>query len=122
MVAVVADVIPAGLDSMGPGPVLAGFLASVDVTRLSGFDRIVVLGAHRRMAAHYEAQAYRDMAAVTDAMVVEYDEPWESAAESAAAEIRAALHLTRRGADVELAFALNLRDRLPLLAGCSKPA
>ncbi len=117
MVDVVTDVIPAGLDSMEPGPVLAGFLASVDVTRLSGFDRIVVLRAHRRMASHYEAQAYQDMAAVTDAMVVEYEEPWESAAESAAAEIRAALHLTRRAADVELAFALNLRDRLPRLAG-----
>jgi hypothetical protein len=117
MVDVVTDVIPVGLDSMEPGPVLAGFLASVDVTRLSGFDRIVVLRAHRRMASHYEAQAYQDMAAVTDAMVVEYEEPWESAAESAAAEIRAALHLTRRAADVELAFALDLRDRLPRLAG-----
>ena len=54
MVDVVTDVIPVGLDSMEPGPVLAGFLASVDVTRLSGFDRIVVLRAHRRMASHYE--------------------------------------------------------------------
>ncbi|MEA2010467.1 MAG: DUF222 domain-containing protein, partial [Actinomycetota bacterium] len=110
------DAIPENLDSMDPGPVLAGFLASIDVSKLSGFNRIVVLRAHRRMASHYEALSYQDMAAVTDAMAAEYEEPWESAAEYAAAEIRAALHLTRRAADIELAFALDLRDRLPRLA------
>ncbi len=102
---------------MEPGPVLAGFLASIDVTQISGFDRIVVLRAHRRMASHYSAQEYRTMAAVTDSML-EFEESGrlEDAAESAAAEIRAALHLTRRSADVELAFGLDLRDRFPRLA------
>ena len=111
------DVIPAGLDVMSPGPLLAGFLASIDVSRVSGYDRIVVLQAHQRMSSHYAAQAYRDMASVVDAMAApeEYGSS-EFAAEYAAAEVRAALHLTRRAADVEVAFALDLRDRLPRLA------
>ncbi len=111
------DVIPTDLDDMPPGPVLAAFLASIDVARVSGFDRILVLRAHKRMASHYEARAYQDMTAVTDAMA-ELDDGGrlEYAAEYAAAEIRAALHLTRRAADVELAFALDLRERLPRLA------
>ena len=111
------DVIPVGLDVMSPGPVLAGFLASIDVSRVSGYDRVVVLRAHQRMSSHYAAQAYRDMASVVDAMAApeEYGSS-EFAAEYAAAEVRAALHLTRRAADVEVAFALDLRDRLPRLA------
>ncbi len=110
-----ANSIPADLDTMSPGPVLAGFLASIDVDKVSGFDRVVVLRAHQRMASHYSARAYRDMAAVVDAMSEFEDQP-AMAAESGAAEIRAALHLTRRAADTELAFALDLRDRFPRLA------
>jgi hypothetical protein len=110
-----ANPIPADLDTMRPGPVLAGFLASVDVDGVSGFDRVVVLRAHQRMASHYSARVYRDMAAVVDAMSEFEDQP-VMAAESGAAEIRAALHLTRRAADTELAFALDLRDRFPRLA------
>ncbi|MEA2025033.1 MAG: DUF222 domain-containing protein [Actinomycetota bacterium] len=111
------DAIPAGLDEMEPGPVLAGFLASIDVTCVSGYDRIVVVRAHQRMASHHAAQVYRSMASVTDAICEPGEEcTAESAAEYAAAEIRAALHLTRRAADAELSFALDLRDRLPRLA------
>ncbi len=109
------DTIPAGLDSMEPGPVLAGFLASIDVARVSAYDRIVVLRAHQRMASHYQARVYRDMAAVVDVMSEEEPTP-EFAADAAAAEIRAALRLTRRAADTELAFALDLERRLPRLA------
>ena len=111
------DTIPIGLDQMPPGPVLAGFLATIDVTRVSGFDRIVVLRAQQRMASHYSARVYRAMAAVVDAMGACDDQGTpEHAAEYAAAEVRAALHLTRRAADVEVVFALDLRDRLPRLA------
>lgn len=107
------DSIPAGLDEMAPGPVLAAFLASIDVGELSGYDRIVVLRAHARMASHYQAQTYNDMASVVDYMEeIEGDEP-QWAAESAAAEIRVALTLTRRAADAELGFALDLKQRLP---------
>jgi len=99
-------------DQMKPGPVLAGFLSSVNVNTLSGHDRIVVLRAHQRLANHYAEAVYQDMAAVSDSLN-ESEENWELANEQAAAEIRAALSLTRRAADHELDFAFRLRRRLP---------
>jgi len=105
--------IPPGLDEMEPGPVLAAFLDSIDVTSVGGYDRIVVLAAHKKMASHYEAQVYRDMSAVADYYVETGDADPEFAPEAAAAEVRAALTLTPRAADVEMAFAVMLRSRLP---------
>ncbi len=112
------DAIPPGLDAMAPGPVLAGWLASIDVAKLSPFDRIVVLLAHDRMASHYQALRYRDMVAVADAARDERgdDTPLCDTDEAAAAEVAAALRLTRRGSDVEMGFALDLFRRLPGLA------
>ena len=46
-------------------------------------------------------------------MEADWDEDPESAAHAAAAEIRAALHLTRRTADSELSLAIDLTNRLP---------
>lgn len=91
-------------------------MSSIDVTRLSGFDRIVVLRARQRMVSHYQAQLYGDMAAVSDA-IEDLDGPDDPEAiwDGAAAEIRAALRLTRRTADTELGVALELRERLPHL-------
>ncbi|MDH5373394.1 MAG: 13E12 repeat family protein, partial [Acidimicrobiia bacterium] len=99
---------------MEPGPVLAGYLASIDIATLSGYARVVVMRAHSRMVSHYQAHLYSDMAAVVDALD-ESDglEDLELVIESAAAEIRAALRLTRRAADSELALAMDLRERLP---------
>jgi hypothetical protein len=57
------DSIPWDLDDMPPGPFLAGFLSLVDVSNLSGYDQIVVLRAHQRMASFYQAATYQDMAA-----------------------------------------------------------
>ncbi len=104
------DVIPPGLDKMEPGPMLAVILLAVEVRTLSGHDQIVVMRAHQRMASHFQARVYDDMTAVVDRMD---DDDLMSAAESAAAEIRAALSLTRRATDRELEFALNLQRRLP---------
>ena len=106
--------IPAGLDRMEPGPALAGFLASIDVDRVSGHDRVVVLRAHQRMASHYQAQVYAAMASVADHMErAEFvDEP-ELSWDAASTEIRAALRLTRRSADTQLDLSLRLRQRLP---------
>lgn len=112
-----AESIPAGLDSMPPGPELGLTLSSIDVGTVSGHDRIVVLRAHQRMISHHTAQLYTDMAAVVDAFDTcggQSSTNWD-AAEAAAAEIRAALTLTRRSADVELGVALELRSRLPQL-------
>ncbi|MFV1962873.1 MAG: hypothetical protein ACC658_13710, partial [Acidimicrobiia bacterium] len=57
--------IPGNLDDLEPGPVLAGFLASIDVSEVSGLDQIVVMRAHQRMASHYQGHILRDMSAVT---------------------------------------------------------
>ncbi|MGB5167085.1 MAG: DUF222 domain-containing protein, partial [Acidimicrobiia bacterium] len=58
------------------------------------------------------ASLYADMAAVVD--ILDDDETKRSdAAEAAAAEVRAALHLTRRSADTEIGIALELATRLP---------
>jgi hypothetical protein len=104
--------IPAGLDEMEPGPILAAFLSGIDVTRVSGYDRIVVLRAHQRLVSHYTASLYADMAAVVD-ILDDDDTKRSDAAEAAAAEVRAALHLTRRSADNEISIALELATRLP---------
>jgi uncharacterized protein DUF222 len=106
------DTIPDGLDRMAPGPVLAAFLASVEVDRLCGYDRVVVLRAHQRMVSHYQAKLLTDMVAVRD----EYRDMGRGrvdAGEHGADEIRCALHLTRYSADVEMSLALDLAERLP---------
>lgn len=106
------DPVPAGLDRMPPGPALAGFLASIDVDRVSGHDRVIVLRAQQRMASHYAAKALGAMAALADHMdrmgFADDELTWDAAA----TEIRAALRLTRRSAESELDLAVTLR-RLP---------
>ena len=104
--------IPDGLDEMVPGPYLAAILSAVDVSALSGYDRVVVLRAHQRLVSHYTAQMYADMAAVSDSLS-ETEVDAEFVHEASAAEIRTALRLTRRAADFELGFAIDLRERLP---------
>ena len=106
------QVIPDGLDEMVPGPYLAAILSAVDVSALSGYDRVVVLRAHQRLVSHYTAQMYADMAAVSDSLS-ETEVDAEFVHEASAAEIRTALRLTRRTADFELGFAIDLRERLP---------
>ena len=104
--------VPAGLDGMVPGPVLAAVLSSIDVNRVSGHDRVTVLRAQQKMASHFQAQVYEAMAAVSNHMLDIDDDP-RSAGEAAAAEIGVALRLTRRAADVELTMAIDLQRRLP---------
>ncbi len=107
--------IPGGLDDMAPGPVMAAWLSAIDVDALSGYDRVVVLRAHQRLMTHYAAKTYRDMAAITDAVRDELlDVPAETEM-AAEAEIRVALTWTRRLAQAELTFALDIQQRLPLL-------
>jgi hypothetical protein len=106
--------IPSDLDEMPPGTILAAIIECTDIETLSGHDRIIFLRAQQRMASHYNAGVYRAMAAVTEHM--RDSDPFSDhtfATEAAAAEIRAALRLTRRATDSELSFALELRERLP---------
>ncbi len=105
--------IPAGLDTMEPGLMLAAVLSSIDVHALSGHGRIVVLRARQRMASHYAAHLYDDITAVADVIEEDFADDPEVANDATAAEIRAALHLTRRAANSELQMAHDLRRRLP---------
>lgn len=113
----VYEPIPPGLGEMSPGPVLAAFLSSIDVTKVSGFDQVVVLRAYDRQASHDAARRYEVMAAVNTTMLTfdGYPNDPQDAGEAASAEIRAALHLTRYAADGEMQFALSLESRLPRL-------
>jgi Domain of unknown function (DUF222) len=108
-----ADVsIPAGLAEMAPGPFLAAILSTIDVTTLSGYDRVVVLQARQRMASHSEAATYEATSAIAD-HYFELDGDFVSADEAAELEIRAALRLTRRSANIRLTLAHDLHHRLP---------
>jgi hypothetical protein len=89
----------AGLDEMEPGPFLAIVLSGIDLDRLSGDDRITVLRARQRMASRYAAETYEAMASIVAAYQEEEGQDYESAADGAAFEVRAALQLTRRAAD-----------------------
>jgi hypothetical protein len=104
--------VPEGLDQMEPGPVLAAFLSTVSGEELSGYDRVIVLGACQRMASYFQAQIYEQMAQISD-LTSRIEPDLEVATESAAAEIRAALRLTRRAADTEPSLAVDLWRRLP---------
>ncbi len=106
------DTLERTLKTTPPGPRLATILSRIDISELSGYDRVVVLQAHRKMASHHAAYAYQAMASISDAMH-EVDNDYELAHRAAATEIRAGLSLTRRAADAELDLALDLAQRLP---------
>ena len=104
--------IPTGLDEWAPGPYLAAVLASIDRSRLSEFDLVVVLRARNRQLSYDHAELLADMVEVShcaDAGFGRLDEAFEYAAH----EIRAALTLTRQAAESELDLATDLRERLP---------
>ncbi|MEN8112908.1 MAG: DUF222 domain-containing protein [Actinomycetota bacterium] len=101
------------LDTMEPGPFLGIVLSGIRLDDLTSEERITVMQARQRMAAHYTAQTYQAMASVADAYQDELDAAPLEAADATAYELRPALHLTRRAADAELSLALDLRDRLP---------
>ena len=71
-----------------------------------------MLQAHQRLASYFQAQVLEDMASISQLMDQIEADP-EVASESAAAEIGAALRLTRRAADSDLALAVALKERLP---------
>ncbi len=115
----VYEPVPPGLDEMAPGPVLAGWLSSIDVSRVSPHDRVVVLKAHDRLVSHFQAKRYRDMVAVADARGDADGDgvPIHVSDEAGGVEVASALTLTRRGGDIEMTMALGLFRRLPRLAG-----
>ncbi len=104
--------VPENLDAVPPGCVLGATLDDIDLDRCSGYDRIRVLQAHQRMASHYAAQTYHTMNSVLDALDSN-DIETDFVEQAAAAEIAAALRFTRRAANIEMTFALELKRRLP---------
>jgi Domain of unknown function (DUF222) len=105
-----------GLVEMAPGPELAVALSKIDRSLLNGHEMVIVLQASARLVAHDQAQMYADM------MEVALSPPGDAASrperinnldEDSAAEIGAALHLTRRAADIQLGVAWDLVERLP---------
>jgi hypothetical protein len=100
------------LETMPPGPELAAVLHDIDRDSLTGEELVSVLIAHRRLASHYSGEAYRDIAAV-EAVVSDGAEMYHHRVEYTAAEIGAALCLTRRSAESETRLALELVHRLP---------
>ena len=106
----------ADLEFLPPDIRLAVVLFSTDVDKLSDRDRVRYLQASERLNAAGQARTYRAMCAIADSYAgLDLSEMGDSE-RGAALEIRAALRLTRRSAEVELDFALDLRARLPRLA------
>jgi hypothetical protein len=100
---------------MLPGSELAVMLGGLDRDRLSSHDRVELLKARARLRAHIDAELMADMVAVLDAeaMALESGLPVDEVHEAAAAEIQAALHLTRRAAERRLDFAFTLVSDYP---------
>jgi Domain of unknown function (DUF222) len=112
--------LPADLESIPPGLLLAVILASVDRDRLSGFDRVSLLKARARLRSWIDAELCADIQAVSVSVAEELDDLWEGETpdpeiveDATAAEIQTALHLTRRAAGIQTDMAFLLCVRLP---------
>ncbi len=108
--------LPCGFDLIPPGPLLSAALSRTNRSHLNGHDLVRTMQARERQVSHYQAGS------MADAVEISYSAPGdaaspskriEEAAEFASDEIRAALTLTRRSADLRLSDATDLRERLP---------
>lgn len=111
-------VIPPDLDSWVPGPFLAVVLSSIDPTKVTGHDAVTVMKAHARQVSHEQAGYYRSVGGVATATPTGGDDPAERSEEwfeYTNLEVRAALTLTRRAADMEIGNAYDLLERFPPL-------
>ncbi len=111
----VPETLPGDLDTWDPGLFTHAVLSSLDRSRLSGHDLVTVLGAEERLISHLQAMQADTMAQLAHVDPSDPDSPARSEGiwEDASAEIGAALHLTRRGADARLATVLDLADTHP---------
>ena len=100
------------IEAMPPGPLLASYMATVDPSTLTGYDRVLSLRATQRMRNHFDAMYLRHVASLADAFHEPGGRPEEDV-EALEGEMRAALHMTRRSAEADIQLALSLRDRLP---------
>jgi len=112
--------LPADLESIPPGLLLAIILSSIDRNRLTGYDRVRLLKARARLRSSIDAELYADIEAVSVSVTDTLDDVWEGAVpdpvvvgEATASEIQAALGLTRRAAGIQTDLAFQLCERLP---------
>ncbi len=108
--------VPDNLKDIPPGPQLAAVLAGVDWEHLSGYNLIRVLQAQDRQISHYQAGRCWTI----EKIVAIYQHDFQSGLsysqevqDGAAAEIGAALHMTRRTAETETSFAVVLCRHYP---------
>lgn len=104
-------IIPENLDEIPPGPELALALASLDWDELSDYDLILALKAQDRQVSHYQAGRAWTINKVAERyqyMHVEGSFEYNEAADGAAAEVGAALRLTRRTAESVTGFSMEL--------------
>lgn len=101
----------AALETMRPGAEMATALAALHGHSLSPHDRVLLIRAHRRMASHHEAMVLAEANRLLPAFD-ELDDPG-LAHEAVTTEVRAALSLTRRSAEMLMDLSDDLVYRLP---------
>lgn len=108
--------VPENLEQIPPGAELARVLESLDWGRLSDHDLVRVLQAQDRQVSHYQAGRAWSINQVAE----RYQEgcrddsfEFHEAAKGAAAEVGAALRLTRRAADDQTGFSVELVRHRP---------
>jgi hypothetical protein len=106
--------LPKHLESLTPGPELVAALAGVERDRLDGHDRATLLKLRSRLRSWIDAEFYADIQSVSEA-IGELFAPSEveEVFATTSSEVRAALTLTRRAAEVQVDLAFQLGERLP---------
>jgi hypothetical protein len=96
------DALPDDLELLPPGPALALVVMTTDRSRVSAYDLVRLLKSEARLISALQAGLYGTMSEIASA----FD---DEDGDAAAAEIAAALHLTRSASEHELGLAVRLR-------------
>ena len=106
------SLLPPGLAEMEPGPGLGKLLSELESLPLSGYERALLVAAHQKMVSYHQAESYRLISLLyQDYLELSGGQP-EEATWATTTELSALLHLSNRGAELELGRALSLL-RLP---------
>ena len=91
------------MESLVPGPELVAALAGVDRDRLDGHDRATLLELRSRLRSWIDAEFYADIQSVSEAVRELYGpSEVEEVFETTSSEVRAAITLNRRAAEVHV--------------------
>ena len=102
------------LESLPVGPFLSVLLDSLDRSRLNGFDLVRAMQARERLVSHFQAASVADVHEIAHAAPGTADPGrLDAPSEFAADELRPALRITRRAAELRLSVAFDLCERLP---------